>query len=149
MKWWERFAHSPKSFLNELDRHIEKDRAISEQIQNAVSTTGSVFLTALTWPRTSELPEWDKFTGQMHAVLEQGFRILSQLLEGTRIHQDSDELRTELPEAEFHGPYPEPIQNTLNLYTELKNQCRRIARARLGELQIYCVFERSISKRGG
>lgn len=120
----------------ELDRHIAKDQAISEQIQNAISTTGSLFLIASTWPRTSESSGRDKITSYPHAVLEQGLRDLSRLLEGATIYAESEEFKTELPDAKSYGPWPEPIQKTLNVYAKLKNQCREIAIGSIGEYQI-------------
>ena len=121
----------------ELDRHIAKDQAISEQIQNAISTTGSVFLMALTWPRTSESSDWDKIAGYPHAVLEQGLRNLSRLLEGATISAESEEFKPELPDTTFYGPWPEPIQNTLNVYAELQKQCREIAiGSAIGDFQV-------------
>jgi multidrug resistance protein MdtO len=121
----------------ELDRHIAKDQAISEQIQNAISTTGSFFLMAFTWPRTSETSEWDKITSYPNAVLEQGLRNLSRLLEGATICAESEEFKPELPDTKLYGPWPEPIQNTLNVYAELQIQCREIAIGSVvGEFQV-------------
>lgn len=121
----------------ELDRYIAKDQAISEQIQNAVSTTGSVFLTVLTWPRTSEFPDWAAMSAQTNAALEKGLRQLSELLEGNAIHADSTKFRAELPQTNVRGPCPEPIQNTLSLYTELQEECRKISSgAAMGGFQL-------------
>jgi multidrug resistance protein MdtO len=110
----------------EVDHDIERERNISEQIQNAASTAGSVFLTTIAWPRTSEIPDWANMVNHTHAVLEQGLRNLSQLLEGTREPSGFDEHRAELSGANVHGPRPTPIQNALDLYTDLQSQCRRI-----------------------
>ena len=92
---------------------------------------------ALTWPRTSESSDWDKIAGYPHAVLEQGLRNLSRLLEGATISAESEEFKPELPDTTFYGPWPEPIQNTLNVYAELQKQCREIAiGSAIGDFQV-------------
>jgi hypothetical protein len=111
----------------ELDRNIASDQAMSEQIQSAISTTGSFVLMALTWSRTSQSPGCGESTSYPHAVLEQGLRNLSRVLEGPMTFSESDEFKTELSDAKLYGPWPEPIQHTFNVYAELQNQCREIA----------------------
>jgi multidrug resistance protein MdtO len=109
----------------EIDDAIQRDRKISEQIQNAASTAASVFLTAVTWPHT--LSNSVKMADDTHTVLEQGLRDLSGSLEGATIHSVSEGFSTGLPQMESHDACPEPIQNTVRFFRELQNQCRAIS----------------------
>lgn len=104
----------------EFDQKAERDLVISQRIQNAASTAYSVFLTTVTWPRTSELPDWDKTSQHAYAVLEEGLRDLSGSLQSMTMPEGLEELKAEVSQ------YPEPIQTTLKFYVDLQNQCKRI-----------------------
>ncbi len=110
----------------ELEEDIERDRAVSEQIQSAASTAGSVFLTAVTWPRTIECSGSSNMADDAHTLMEQGLRDLARFLEGAAIPVVPKESRARFPQTKHRDPCPKHIRNTLSLFRELQIQCRGI-----------------------
>lgn len=111
----------------ELEGEIERDRAVSERIQSAASTAGSVFLTAVTWPRTSECSDSSNIADDAHTFLEQGLRDLASFLEGATIPAVPKESSARFSRTKLVDPLPEPILNALSFFRELQIQCRGIS----------------------
>jgi multidrug resistance protein MdtO len=111
----------------ELDQHVERDLEISERIQDALVSAGSLFLFIVTaWPQESGSLSQPTLSKTVHAQLEQGLRNLSGVLEGKTGDSESREIPALLSPIESLQSYPEFIRNGLAYYADLQNQCQKI-----------------------
>jgi multidrug resistance protein MdtO len=111
----------------ELEVNIERDRAVSEQIQRAASTAGSVFLTAVSWPHTMERSGSSILSDEAHTHLEQGLRDLATFLKSEKAPAVPADSEAPTPKAERHGLFPNPFQDSQSLLRELQIQCWNIS----------------------
>jgi multidrug resistance protein MdtO len=77
----------------ELDRHVARDTEISEDIQQALTSTEGLFLHArAAWPRADETPEELAVVKTINDSVAQGMREMANMLDGASKKPESGEI---------------------------------------------------------
>ena len=114
----------------ELDQHVERDLEISERIQNAMASAGSVLLHAVTaLPEASETPAQILAVKSIHDSIAQGLRNLSAALEGTESKHELERVSSALSMAAAGASSSPCLRHALSAFSKLQEQCLELEAA--------------------
>jgi multidrug resistance protein MdtO len=113
--------------MYEFSRDRESHLETSEKIESAISSSGDLLLSISSWPRESSSDAIDGCAQQSRTMLENGLRFLAAALErnsgsGGKPEGNREELSGQVPVA-----VPIYINNSLEIFSELQQQCGAIA----------------------
>jgi multidrug resistance protein MdtO len=114
----------------ELDRHVERDAEISEEVQRALTSTEGLFLHArAAWPRADErLADLD-VARHINDSVAQGMRAMADLLDGRARKQELDGIAAALADSRTAVANSESLTSVLTAYTSLQSQILKIQAA--------------------
>jgi len=111
----------------ELDQHVERDTALSEEIQHALTSTEGLFLHArAAWPRADEMPAELDVVKSINDSVAQGMRVMANMLDGTPRKKELDEIASALSASRARAASSESLTSVLTAYTGLQRQILKI-----------------------
>jgi multidrug resistance protein MdtO len=111
----------------ELDQHVERDTEISEEIQNALTSTEGLFLHArAAWPRAGETPAELEVVKAINDSVAQGMRGMADMLDGTPRKQELDAIAPTLSSSRTAATSSESLTSVLAAYSSLQRQILKI-----------------------
>jgi multidrug resistance protein MdtO len=111
----------------EFDQHVERDTEISEEIQNALTSTVGLFLHArAAWPPEDAIPAELAVAKSINDSIAQGMRYMADMLDGTPRKQELDEIASALSVSRTAAASSESLTSVLSAYPRLQRQILKI-----------------------